>query len=71
MITPTGERRPMPKLDKALMLHITPAGWNLYPVRADETDFEVFRGLLDGFRAAQRWQGTLAKSALGDPIAGG
>jgi hypothetical protein len=71
MIGPDGIRHDMPKLDKALMLHITPAGWNLYPVRADEDDFIVFLNLLDGFRAAQRWQTQLSKGALGTPIAGG
>jgi hypothetical protein len=67
IIDAEGTEAPMPEFDGAVVLHITPEGWTLYPVYADElrAAFEVFKHL----RNVYDWETAGAKRALGKPLA--
>ncbi|MEU0245159.1 hypothetical protein ABZ192_12640 [Streptomyces sp. NPDC006235] len=67
IIDAEGVESPMPEFDGAVVLHITPEGWTLYPVYADElrAAFEVFKHL----RNVYDWETAGAKRALGKPLA--
>jgi len=54
----------MPKLDGAVVLHLTPEHAELYPVKADEEVFEKFLYCIEVFD----WQQTLAKQVIGQPL---
>lgn len=55
---------PMPTLDGAVVLHITPEHADLYPVRADEAVFEKFLYAIEVFD----WTNDLAKKVIGEPL---
>ena len=55
---------PMPELDGAVVLHITPEHADLYPVRADEAVFEKFLYCIEVFD----WANGLAKEVIGSPL---
>lgn len=67
IISPDGQRQPMPAFDGAVVLHITPDGWHLYPVYAAElrAAFEVFLHLREIFE----WERFGQRKALGKPLA--
>lgn len=58
---PDGSEAPMPKVDGALALHLTPAGYRLIEVQADD---EVFRAFLYA-REVFRWSEETSKAVLG------
>ena len=50
IIRPDGERLPLPKADGAVVLHVHPTGWGLYPVAFGEevfADFLLLRQVFD------------------------
>lgn len=55
---------PMPTLDGAVILHITPEHADLYPVRADDAVFEKFLYCIEVFD----WVQDLAKTVIGKPL---
>ena len=55
---------PMPALDGAVVLHLTPEHADLYPVRTDDVVFEKFLHCIEVFE----WANSLAKSVIGDPL---
>ncbi|MFF7990322.1 hypothetical protein ACFZDG_11090 [Kitasatospora xanthocidica] len=65
LIAPDGSSVPMPEIDGAAVLHITPDGWALKPVRVDEEVFSFFLAL----RRVFDWDRDVSKSALGKAIA--
>jgi len=67
IIAPDGEAAPMPEFDGAVVLHITPDGWNLLPVYRAELDaaFGVFLDL----RRIFEWERTGQRKALGKSLA--
>ncbi|MEW2034912.1 hypothetical protein AB0901_30975 [Streptomyces roseifaciens] len=65
VISPDGTSEPMPHIDGAAVLHITPEGWVFKPVRIDEEIFNVFLTL----RHVHHWDTTLSKTVFGRPIA--
>jgi hypothetical protein len=68
MISPDGQRTPMPDFDGAVVLHITPEGWTLYPVYHDKLvrAFDYFLHL----REVLDWERTDSRQALGKPLSG-
>lgn len=58
---PDGSEAPMPEVDGALCLHLTPEGYRLIEVRADD---EVFRSFLYA-REVFRWLEETSKTVLG------
>ncbi|MGW1836309.1 hypothetical protein [Streptomyces sp. NPDC002067] len=65
VISPEGISEPMPELDGAAVLHITPDGWTFKPVRIDNEIFGVFLTLMRVFD----WDRELSKTVLGRVIA--
>ncbi|CAM5363044.1 hypothetical protein GCM10010329_85030 [Streptomyces spiroverticillatus] len=65
MISPDGTSEPMPELDGAAVLHITPEGWTFKPVRVDREVFDVFLTL----RRIFEWDRGLSKTVFGRAIA--
>jgi len=67
IISPDGTEEPMPIFDGAVVLHITPEGWSLVPVYADELReaFEVFKDL----RRTLVWDRVTSRRILGKPLA--
>ncbi|MEV7582222.1 hypothetical protein [Streptomyces erythrochromogenes] len=65
IVSPDGTSEPMPKVDGAAVLHITPEGWVFKPVRIDEEIFNVFLTLRHVFH----WDRDLSKTVFGSPIA--
>jgi hypothetical protein len=67
IIAPDGAEARMPDFDGAVVLHITPDGWTLYPVYAEELThaFNVFLHL----RQVYDWDRVGQRSALGKPLA--
>lgn len=59
------EATPMPTLDGACVLHVTPAGWEFFPVHADENTFAYFLHLREIFR----WEHEVSRGVIGRPIA--
>jgi hypothetical protein len=55
---------PMPKLDGAVVLHLTPEHANLHPVKADEAVFEKFLHCIEVFD----WMNDLSKKVVGNPL---
>jgi len=55
---------PMPALDGALVLHLTPEHATMHPVRADEEVFTKFLHAIEIFD----WANGMAKSVVGDPM---
>jgi hypothetical protein len=55
---------PMPKLDGAVVLHLTPEHANLHPVKADEEVFEKFLHAIEIFE----WMNNLSKKVIGSPL---
>lgn len=55
---------PMPPVDGALVLHITPEHCDAYPVKSGEDVFEAFCFLIENFR----WQQGLSKEVIGHPL---
>jgi hypothetical protein len=55
---------PMPKVDGAVVLHLTPEHATLHPVRADEEVFEKFLHTIEIFG----WANELSKSVIGSPM---
>lgn len=58
---PDGSEQPMPTVDGALALHLSPAGYRLIEVQADE---QVFRAFLYA-REVYRWCSETSKTVLG------
>ncbi|MFD9629803.1 hypothetical protein [Streptomyces violascens] len=65
VISPDGVSEPMPEVDGAAVLHITPEGWTFKPVRIDEEIFNVFLTLRHVFQ----WDREISKTVFGRPIA--
>ncbi|MFC9620256.1 hypothetical protein ACFTXM_09730 [Streptomyces sp. NPDC056930] len=68
IIDPDGTEEPMPAFDGAAVLHVTPDGWSLVPVYADE-----LRGAFAAFlhlRQTVDWEREGSKRVLGKPLAG-
>lgn len=55
---------PMPAVDGAAVIHITPNRCTAYPVRADDAVFQAFLFTMEAFR----WQQQLAKTVIGPPL---
>jgi hypothetical protein len=66
IIDPDGNEEPMPAFDGAVVLHITPEGWTLHPVYANEmrSAFAWFLHL----RSTLDWERTGQRKALGKPL---
>jgi hypothetical protein len=65
VIAPDGTEEPMPDLDGAVVLHITPDVCAFKPVRIDKSDvFAQFLHLRETFE----WDRKTSKTVLGDPI---
>lgn len=58
---PDGSKAPMPEVDGALCLHLTPEGYRLIEVRADDEVFQAFLYAREVFR----WLEDTSKSVLG------
>lgn len=58
---PDGSEAPMPKVDGALALHLTPDGYRLIEVVADDEVFQAFLFAREVFR----WQEQTSKTVLG------
>lgn len=65
LIAPDGSSVPMPEIDGAAVLHITPDGWALKPVRVDEEVFSFFLAL----RRVFDWDRDVSKTVIGKAIA--
>lgn len=67
IIDPDGNEEPMPVFDGAVVLHITPEGWTLYPVYAPQLRgaFKYFLQL----RSVLDWEREDSRRALGAPLA--
>ncbi|MFI8830561.1 hypothetical protein ACIGPN_05985 [Streptomyces afghaniensis] len=67
IISPDGQREPMPVFDGAVVLHITPDGWNLVPVYAPQLEraFNYFLHLRELFD----WERTDKAQMLGKSLA--
>lgn len=67
IISPDGTRAAMPVFDGAVVLHITPEGWTLYPVYSDQLGkaFGYFLHLRELFE----WERADSRKALGKPLA--
>ena len=59
--------QPVPAVDGAVVLHLTPEHADLYPVKADEEVFQSFLFTIEIFR----WSNDISKRILGDPIVKG
>jgi hypothetical protein len=55
---------PMPEVDGAVVIHITPEHCDAYPVRCDAPVFDAFCYTIEIFR----WTNGLSKSVLGEPL---
>ncbi|MDX3550996.1 hypothetical protein PV729_04285 [Streptomyces europaeiscabiei] len=68
IISPDGDEQPMPDFDGAVVLHITPDGWELIPVYlpALREAFGVFLALR---KDVMRWERELSRRVLGKPLA--
>ncbi|MFC9191425.1 hypothetical protein [Streptomyces cyaneofuscatus] len=67
IIDPDGNEEPMPVFDGAVVLHITPEGWTLYPVYAPQMR-RAFAWFLH-LRETLDWEREGSKRALGKPLA--
>lgn len=67
IVKPDGTSVPMPEVDGAAVLHITPDGWELVPVRIDDDVFAVFLTL----RKVFEWDRDTSRTVLGRAIAEG
>ncbi|MEU9560341.1 hypothetical protein [Streptomyces fumanus] len=67
IIDPDGNEEPMPTFDGAVVLHITPEGWTLYPVYKAELT-KAF-GYFLHLRQSLNWEREDSKKALGAPLA--
>lgn len=68
IISPSGERIPLPQADGAAVFHVRPEGWSLVPVRADRVLFEeVFLPL----RKVFDYEKELKRTVIGHPVASG
>lgn len=56
-----GVEEPMPAVKKGGVIHLTPEGYHLIPVRIDEEIFDTFLSAIDLFR----WQWGLGNTVLG------
>lgn len=65
LISPDGTSEPMPAVDGAAVLHITPEAWEFLPVRVDAEVFSVFLSLRHVFD----WDRSVSKTVLGRAIA--
>ncbi|MFI8263693.1 hypothetical protein [Streptomyces sp. NPDC085665] len=65
IISSDGTSEPMPEVDGAAVLHITPDQWAFKPVRIDEEVFGVFLTL----RSVFEWDRTISKTVIGRAIA--
>lgn len=59
-----GTKVPLPKANKAAVVHVRPEGWSLTPVRIDQDVFDVFLHLREVFD----WTQTLHDTVLGAPM---
>jgi len=55
---------PVPEVDGAVAIHLTPEHCDAYPVRCDQAVFEAFLFCLEAFR----WQSELSKTVIGAPL---
>ncbi|WP_415940402.1 hypothetical protein [Streptomyces sp. 039-1] len=67
LISPDGFSEPMPHIDSAAVLHITPDQWAFKPVRFDKEVFHHFLTLRKTFD----WDREVSKTVLGKPFASG
>ncbi|MET9617131.1 hypothetical protein [Kitasatospora indigofera] len=65
IIAPDGSSEPMPEVDGAAVLHITPDQWALKPVRIDAEVFDFFLTL----RKVFVWDRNVSKTVIGRAIA--
>ncbi|WP_030737237.1 hypothetical protein [Streptomyces sp. NRRL S-31] len=67
IIDPDGNEEPMPVIDGAVVLHITPEGWTLYPVYAPQLA-EAFNHFVY-LRHTLEWERSGSRKALGAALA--
>ncbi|MFI2242389.1 hypothetical protein [Streptomyces chrestomyceticus] len=67
LIDPEGNSFPMPHIDAAAVLHITPEQWSFKPVRFDAEVFDHFLTLRKTFD----WDREVSKTVIGKPFATG
>ncbi|QPB09565.1 DNA helicase [Streptomyces phage Sycamore] len=67
LIDPEGNSEPMPQIDTAAVLHITPEQWAFKPVRFDDEVFSHFLTLRKTFD----WDREVSKTVIGKPFANG
>ncbi|QDQ14311.1 hypothetical protein [Streptomyces spectabilis] len=67
LIDADGNSEPMPSIDGAAVLHITPDQWSFKPVRFDAEVFEHFLTL----RRTFDWDRDVYKTVIGKPVASG
>jgi hypothetical protein len=65
LIDPEGNSVPMPRIDAAAVLHITPDQWAFKPVRLDDEIFGYFLTL----RKVFDWDREVSKTVIGKPFA--
>jgi hypothetical protein len=58
---------PVPEVDGAIAIHISPEHCDAYPIRCDEPVFDAFLYVLEAFR----WTNDLAKTVVGSPLVKG
>lgn len=63
---PDGHEEPMPKVERAGILHLRPDSYELIPVRFDDEVFAAFCYAREVFR----WSEQVSKGVIGDPLAG-
>jgi hypothetical protein len=66
IITQSGAKVDLPKIDAAAVFHARPEGWSLTPVRADRKVFDYFLKL----RAVFDWEKVESETVIGQPVAG-
>jgi hypothetical protein len=65
IIDANGNREPMPEVDGAAVLHVTPEGWAFKLVRIDDDVFDVFLTL----RKVFTWDRETSKTVIGRTLA--
>lgn len=64
IVTPTGEKVPLPEIEAAIVVHARPEGGAVYPARLGDDLFEIFLAL----RKVFEWDRELSKSVIGQPV---
>lgn len=64
IVTPEGEKVPIPEIEAAIVVHARPEGGAVYPARMGDDLFEIFLAL----RKVFEWDRDLSKSVIGQPV---